>query len=136
MFNNDRFVFTIHAAQRILLGIAQIGILFVLSIFGTALRTSLHIPIPGSIIGLVVLFLLLQTRAVRLKWVELGATWLIAELLLLFIPSAVGVVEYSRFIATEGLQTVCVILLSTVTVMIVTGGMTELLVRRQMGKKV
>lgn len=46
------------------------------------LARTLHLPVPGSILGMVVLFILLQTRVVKLRWIEVGAAWLLGELLL------------------------------------------------------
>lgn len=40
------------------------------------------IPIPASMIGLIVLFITLKLKIVKIEWVEKGATWLLAELLL------------------------------------------------------
>ena len=46
----------------------------------------LHLPVPGSVAGLGILVLLLRTGLLPLAWVKEGADWLLAEMLLFFIP--------------------------------------------------
>ncbi|MFB5189911.1 CidA/LrgA family protein [Alicyclobacillus fastidiosus] len=108
--------------------IYAIGILVLLSLTGDAVTMLTHVSVPGSIIGLILLWVLLQCRVIPVHWVEPGSKVLLSQMLLFFVPSAVGVIQYLPLLKTEGLQLVLVIALSTIAVMIVSGGMTELLV--------
>ncbi len=81
----------------------------------------LHIPVPGSIVGIVVIFILLETHIIRLEWIDIGAKWLLAELLLLFVPAAVGVMKYIPMLQTDGIRILIVVLISTFIVMVSTG---------------
>ena len=101
--------------------IAQIALLWGFSLLGSLIAHLVHVHIPGSLIGLVIVFLLLQFGVMKLSWVELGATWLIADLLLFYVPPAVGIVEYGHLLRMDGLRIVVVIGLSTVIVMATTG---------------
>jgi holin-like protein len=89
--------------------------------FGNWVSKLTHLPIPGSIVGLILLFALLQLRMVKLQWVEVGGNWLISNMLLFFVPSALGIIQYGSLVKTEGLQLVLVIGMSTAAVMITTG---------------
>ncbi|MCL6710161.1 CidA/LrgA family protein [Priestia aryabhattai] len=86
---------------------------------GNFLSTYLHLP--GSVLGLLLLFLLLQVKIVKVEWVELGAALLLAQLLLFFIPSSVGIMQYKQFIGFQGAKIILVIILSTAVVMASTG---------------
>jgi holin-like protein len=99
----------------------QISLLTALSMFGNWVSRLTHLPIPGSIVGLILLFALLQLRMVKLQWVEVGGNWLISNMLLFFVPSALGIIQYGSLVKTEGLQLVLVIGMSTAAVMITTG---------------
>ncbi|MCL6516110.1 MAG: CidA/LrgA family protein [Alicyclobacillus sp.] len=90
----------------------------------------LHLPIPGSILGCAVLFMLLATGVVKVSWVEAGADWLLAYLLLFFIPPAVGVMQYPSLFLRDGWRLLLVILASTILVMAVTGWTTDWISRR------
>ncbi|GGJ64219.1 CidA/LrgA family protein [Deinococcus aquiradiocola] len=77
--------------QRAVLGL---GLLCGFAALGQGAATVLHLPLPGSVLGLILLLLALSLRWVRLEWVELAADGLLGLLSLLFVPAAVGVVEY------------------------------------------
>lgn len=111
--------------------ILQVSILFFVSIAMNAIAELLHLPIPGSILGIAVLFLLLKTKVVKLSWIEKGANWLLAELLLFFIPSAVGVMQYIPLLESEGLRILVVVVSSTVIVMVSSGLIASRIAKRK-----
>ncbi|WP_098749308.1 CidA/LrgA family holin-like protein [Paenibacillus sp. EZ-K15] len=106
---------------NMLKGTLQVAGFMLLSLGMDQLAAWLNIGIPGSILGIVVLFILLETKVLRLEWIELGANWLLAELLLFFIPAAVGIMKYFPMLEAEGLQILAVVLFSTVIVMVSSG---------------
>ncbi|HAM79467.1 CidA/LrgA family protein [Ornithinibacillus bavariensis] len=101
------------------LGVIIIQVLFlhVFLFLGIMLKHIIPSPIPSSMYGLLLLFLALLFHIVKLEWVEQGAGWLMAELLLFFIPSAVGIVNYQQIISLQGLEIVVLITVSTIIVM-------------------
>jgi holin-like protein len=102
--------------------ILQVCFLYVFFFLGTALKQIIPLPIPASMFGLFLLFLALCCKVIKLKWVEQGSKWLMAELLLFFVPSAVGIVNYQQIISIQGVEIVLLIAFSTMIVM----GMTAL----------
>lgn len=105
--------------------IFQVCLLFGISMLGNKLVQVFHLHIPGSMLGILFIFILLYTKLIHLEWIEAGANLLIAELILFFIPSAVGVIKYKQIMVLDGLRFSVVIFLSTVTVMICTGLLAE-----------
>jgi holin-like protein len=101
------------------LGVIVIQVLFlhVFLFLGIVLKHFIPSPIPASMYGLLLLFLALVFHVVKLEWVEQGAGWLMAELLLFFVPSAVGIVNYQQIISLQGLEIVVLITISTMIVM-------------------
>ncbi|SIQ24628.1 holin-like protein [Aeromonas sp. RU39B] len=61
---------------------------------GKAIAAMLPFAFPGSIIGMLILFVLLSLQIVRLSWVELGAGLLLRHMGVLFVPVAVGLVAF------------------------------------------
>ncbi|WP_117168727.1 CidA/LrgA family protein [Paraliobacillus sediminis] len=98
----------------------QILFIHVFLLLAIGLKQLLSIPIPASMIGLVLLFLALFFKIIKIEWVEQGANWLMAELLLFFIPSAVGIVNYEEIASWQGVEIVLIIGLSTFIVMALT----------------
>lgn len=60
-----------------------------------------------------------------------GAKWLMAELLLFFVPSAIGIVNYDDILSLQGAEIVLLIGISTVIVL----GMTALVAERITDRK-
>lgn len=108
----------------------QVVVLTMISISTNGLAAWLKLPVPGSILGIAVLFLLLKLGIVKLKWIDAGASWLIAEMLLFFVPAAVGILAYGRLMANEGLRIMLVIACSTVLVMVAAGRIAQRLAGR------
>ncbi|GGE29432.1 membrane protein [Pullulanibacillus camelliae] len=96
---------------------------------GNALQRTLSIPIPGSIIGMILLFLLLLSGIVKKQWLGTGAHFLIRYLSLLLAPSVIGVMQYEGFLLHQGLLIILMILLNTVLIMGGSGWLSQLLIR-------
>lgn len=81
----------------------------------------LHLPVPSSVVGIILLFSLLQLKVIRMEWIELGSKWLLAEMLLFFIPAAVGITNYKSLIFHSGIFIFMTIFFSTILVMLLAG---------------
>lgn len=119
--------------MKILKILLQIVLLYGILLLGTAIGKMLGTAIPGSIIGIAILFLLLQFKIIKLEWVEAGANVLLAELLLFFIPSTLGIIDYNELFGVEGIKVFAVIGGSLFIVMIVTGYVAEWTHREKKG---
>ncbi|GIN20535.1 MAG TPA: CidA/LrgA family holin-like protein [Bacillus bacterium] len=117
--------------KKLLIGMIQILILCIFTYIMGEIATFLHLKIPGSILGLVLLFILLQMKIVKLKWIEIGGNWLVAELLLFFIPSAVGIIQYKHLLLDNGLKIIAVIFISSTIVMVCSGLLAEKMAKRK-----
>lgn len=109
----------------------QILIITTFFLIGNTIHSYAHLPIPGSVIGLVLLFLALYLRIIPLKLVDVGAKLLTAELLLFFIPSAVGIMNYPDLFGIVGIKLIIIIFISTVFVMMGTGVTAHFLSRKK-----
>jgi len=85
----------------------------------------LHIPIPGGILALVLIFMLLKFRMIKPRWIERGAALLIAEMLLFFIPAAAGVIQFKELFIANGIGLVLVLVCSTFIVMMTAGKLVD-----------
>lgn len=95
----------------------QVLVIHIFLFLAIGIQQLLSIPLPATIIGLFLLFFALLFKIIKLEWVETGANWLMAELLLFFIPSAVGIINYDEILSWQGVNAVFVIGLSTFIVM-------------------
>ncbi|AGK53428.1 holin-like protein [Bacillus sp. 1NLA3E] len=105
---------------KIITIIIQILFIHIFLFLGALIKNLITIPIPASMVGLILLLIALSLKIVKLEWVEKGGNWLLAELILFFIPSAVGIVNYDEIVSWQGVKTVLLIGLSTFIVIGVT----------------
>lgn len=88
---------------------------------GGWLRDLLHLPLPASIIGFLLLFLALSFKIIPLRWVESGAQFTLTFLSLYFIPATVGVIDYGDVFSGKGVWLIVIIMFSTLLTMAVAG---------------
>jgi holin-like protein len=101
--------------------LAGLAWLLVFQSIGEILSRFFHLPIPGPVIGMVLLFAALFLPRVR-EPVAQSANFLLAHLSLLFVPVGVGVMAYFGALAEHGPRLVLVIVLSTWIGLAVTAG--------------
>ena len=77
----------------------------------------LHLPLPANLVGMLMMLTLIVCRVIPLNWVRAGARWLLAEMLLFFVPAVVAVVNYAQLLMVEGWRIFLVIGLSTMMVL-------------------
>jgi len=101
------------------------AVLLLFQMAGELLSRGLNWPIPGNVIGMVLLLAALLTGVVRLAWVEAAADLMLSHMALFFVPAGVGVMVYFELISREWLPIVVATVLSTFVVMAVTGWLAE-----------
>ncbi len=93
-------------------GLQGLAFLLLMQSAGEALSHFLHLPVPGPVVGMVLLLLALQWGAVQ-RAVAPAAGFLLTHLSLLFVPVGVGVMTHLDLLGAYGLRLVVVIVLST-----------------------
>lgn len=93
-------------------------ILFVAQLISQTLPPAF--PIPTPVIGLVLLYLLLTCRIIKIEWVDSLANTLIGLIAFLFVPSGISLTANLKIMQTEGLKLIFVIILSTIILLVVT----------------
>jgi len=115
--------------------IVQIGILNIYYYMGVGIVTLLHVPLPGSVIGLLLLALSLQFRIIKVEYIQDGAGFLIGILTLFFIPATVGVIDYPELLSTTGLLIILAVVVSTLISIYITGLLTQMIEKKELAKK-
>lgn len=86
---------------------------------GIAISSLLPITIPGSIIGMLILFVLLSLQILPAKWVKPSCHLLIRYMALLFVPIGVGVMQYVDVIKQQFGPVVVSCFISTLVVLVI-----------------
>jgi holin-like protein len=109
--------------------LAQIGLIIGLWLFGEAVVRVTGLGLPGGIVGLVIALVLLASKRVSPFSLQRGARWLLAEMLLFFVPAVLAVVDHREFLGPLGLKIMAVVVLGTVAAMLVTAATVDLCYR-------
>ena len=104
-----------------------LAILFIMQFLGELLTRILHLPLPGNLTGLILLFLSLILGVVKVNQVEDAVDLLLDNMMLLLIPLNVGLMVIFPLLKREGLAIILSILISTLLVMIITAKTIEIL---------
>lgn len=89
-----------------------LALLMLMQSAGEALSHFLQLPVPGPVVGMVLLLLALRWAPVQ-QAIAPAAGFLLTHLSLLFVPVGVGVMTHLALLGTHGLRLVVVIVLST-----------------------
>ena len=98
----------------------QVGVLIAAWWLAAQAASALQLPFSGGVVGLALLVVLLLAGWVRPAAIELGANWLLANMLLFFIPLVVSVVQFTELLKTQGLTLFLNIGLGFASVMLAT----------------
>ncbi|MGD6774104.1 CidA/LrgA family protein [Sutcliffiella horikoshii] len=100
----------------------QVAVFYFIYKIGVVLQSTLEVPVPGSIIGMVLLLVLLLTGLVKERYLQGGANLLLVYLPLFFVPATVGVMNHFGFLSkTEGLIMLLALLIGTIMVLVSSG---------------
>lgn len=113
--------------------IASLSLILVCQLIGEVMVRGLNLPMPGPVIGLILLLLLLLARdrfAVlgrgplqgpqQSDGVESASRGLLSHLSLLFVPAGVGVVQKLDLLAEHGVAILAILAASVVITLLVT----------------
>ena len=89
----------------------------------------LPLPIPASIYGLVLMLALLMTGALKLDAVEDAGKFMIEIMPVMFIPAGVGLMESWGELKAVLVPVLVITLVSTIVVMVVSGRVTQAVIR-------
>lgn len=115
--------------------IFQLTIIFGISFVGELLNALLPLPVPASVYGLVILFLLLCTKIIKLEQVETVSEYLMAIMPIFFIEPTVGIMKSYGLVKGKILPLFVACFLSFGAVIAVTGLVSQMMIRMQKKSK-
>lgn len=111
--------------------IGQLFILWLINEISYLIVDSLRLPIPGNVLGMIILFILLLTGVVKLKWIDRAASFLLKHLVFFFIPITVGIMTLGSVFVKNGVAIIIIVIISAAIGIISTGQLAQLLLRKK-----
>jgi Putative effector of murein hydrolase LrgA len=87
---------------------------------GVLLQMALHLPVPGTVLGLVILFLALYSGLIKVEMIEDICNFFTSHMAFLFIPAGVGLMTSFDLLKGKVIPFIVIIITSTFVVWIVT----------------
>lgn len=100
------------------------------SFLGQTVSKTTGIPVPGSVIGLILFFLSLQFKIIKLEGVEKTSNFLTDNLAILFIPAGVAIISNFNKIKNIWVLLAIICFISTIISLIFVGRLTQHLIKR------
>lgn len=111
--------------------VAALTVLLVYQLMGEIAVVALHVPVPGPVVGMALLFVSLILRGGATEDLRETSGGLLRHLSLLFVPAGVGVMAHLHRIASEWLPISVSLVVST----LLTIGVTALVMRSLLGRQ-
>lgn len=121
--------------MKIIRTIAQIAILYGFYYIGVFIVQLTGLPLPASIIGLVILFISLQLKFIKVEMIQMGASFLIGFMTLFFIPPVVGIIDYPQLLSVNGTILMASVVISTMFAIYITGVLTQKIEQKEQSIK-
>ncbi|EES41810.1 antiholin-like protein LrgA [Staphylococcus caprae M23864:W1] len=96
------------------------------------IESFIPIPMPASVIGLVLLFIALCTGIVKLEQVETVGTALTNNISFLFVPAGISVINSLPILSKSPILIILLIIISTILLLVCTGFASQLLVTKSL----
>ncbi len=115
--------------------IGALAILLILQLVGEVTVRWSGVPLPGPVVGMLLLFLALRWRQALPDTLRTVAETLLSHLSLLFIPAGVGIMQYGALLSQEWLAVVAALVLSTLITVAVTALVMQAVIRHYPGAR-
>lgn len=116
----------------------QVSVLFLICLVCEGIAALLPVPIPGSVLSMVVLFALFALKVLKPADLKETSALLLGNMMLVFLPSLVSILNYVDVLQSILWRFVLVIVVSTAVTFLVGGGVVTLVSRlmaRREGKE-
>ena len=111
--------------------VKQFLIILLISFLGEGLNFLIPAPVPASIYAMVILFVCLCTKVIKLEAVKDAGMFLIEIMPLMFIPAGVGLMKSWGVLKPLIIPVVVITVISLIAVMAVSGRISQRIIKAQ-----
>lgn len=105
----------------------QVLIIFSICIVGEILSKILKLPIPGNVMGMIILLICLMTGIIKIQYIDKITDFLLDNLAFFFIPAGVSLLAYLKILKGSLIYIVIISFISTIVILLITGKLVEFL---------
>lgn len=108
----------------------EFGIVLFILFLGEIINKIINFPIPGSVIGMIILFSLLYFKILSLDKIDSISSFILANLSFFFIPPGVKLIASFDLLKGQWLKIVFICFFTTILVMVVTAYTVQYIINR------
>ncbi len=109
----------------------QISLIFLICVICEGIASLLPFPFPGSVLSMVVLFILFALKWVKPDDIKETSNLLLSNMMLVFLPSFVSIMNYLDVLKYIAVQFILIIVISTIVTFLVGGAVVSLVSKLQ-----
>ena len=103
-------------------------LIFTINYVEILLSKILHLPLPGTIASLLLLFLMLQFKVLKLEKIENAGNFLLLNMTIFFMPPTVKIIDSYELLEKDLFKIIVIIIVSTFLTMGITGKVVQLMI--------
>lgn len=103
----------------------QLLFILLFSFIGEAASNLLHLPVPGPILGMILLFLALEFKLIEFRHVDNVGAFLLNNMTILFLPAGVGIMAKWHLISGAWLKILAILVIMIVINFFITGRLVQ-----------
>ncbi len=109
----------------------QIGVVLLICLLSEIVSLLLPFPFPGSVIAMIILFILLAAGVIKVGHIRQKAEFMLKNMAFFFIPAGVGIMEYFDVLKSCIVPFIVICVVSTILTFAATAGTVALIMRLQ-----
>jgi holin-like protein len=109
----------------------EIFIIFTIWLIGDIIQKVTKLSIPGSVIGMMLLFLLLKYNFIKVEKIKHFSEYMLKNLAFFFIPPGVALIDSFAVLDGQILKLLFIIISSTFLVVVITGVTVQILIKKE-----
>ncbi|MCK5780960.1 MAG: CidA/LrgA family protein [Flavobacteriales bacterium] len=111
--------------------IGQLAIILAVYLSGLFLEHAFNLPLPGSIIGLLIMLLLLHLKVIKVEKIKQVSDFFLNNMMFFFIPATAGIMASYHILDGFLLQVILLVMISVVITISVTALLVQFIAKRK-----
>lgn len=111
--------------------IGQLAIILAVYLAGVLLKQMLSLPLPGSIIGMLLMLLLLHLKVIKVEKIKQVSDFFLNNMMFFFIPATVGIMASYQILEGVLFKVIALVMISVLITMSVTALVVQFIAKRK-----
>lgn len=111
--------------------VKQFLIILIVSFVGEVLNKFIPLPIPASIYGLILMFICLQFKIIKLNQVDKAGRFMIEIMPVMFVPTSVGLMASWGILKPVFVPFMAITIISSIAIFAISGRVTQSILHRK-----